>query len=88
MRQESIYCESCKRNTLHGKEETSGCALAAMILIGILLCLFGGTMGFVFGGGLIVVALIAAVIMSIQDAFTKWRCQFCGRMNVAKRMID
>jgi hypothetical protein len=87
MKQDSIYCEACKRNTLHAKQESGGCALAFAILFCILLAIYGGTPGFILAVVVFVLAIVWGVITALSETFTDWRCQTCGKQNPARRQI-
>jgi len=88
MKQESIHCESCKRNTLHQKAESSGCGLVVAFLFCVIIGLFGGLTGIVIAGGIAILAVIASVFIVISEAAADWRCQTCGQKNPARRQVE
>lgn len=87
MKQESIYCRECQKNTLHAKAQTGGCGLVFVILLCVLLGIYGGTPGFILAVVLFVLALCWGVFTAISETFTDWRCQTCGKQNPPRREI-
>jgi hypothetical protein len=87
-KQESIYCDQCKRNTLHIKPEASGCGLAVVIVLCILLAIYGGIVGIVIAASLFVLAICWGIITMLSEAFANWRCQTCGKTNPNRYMSN